>query len=66
MARTDVKNDITPVNTRKPPSKPTVAALRAALTAYSGTTYSAVKLDGMQKNDMVFAARTHSLTVDGL
>lgn len=66
MANYDVKNDVAPVNTLKPPSKPTVSALRTALNAHNGTSYSAARLDIMGDNDMVYAARLHGLTVDGL
>lgn len=66
MALFDVKNDVTPVNTLKPPSAPTVAALRTALTTYNATSYSVDRLNTMSENDMVYAARLHGLTVVGL
>lgn len=66
MANHDVLNDTTPVNRLKRPSKPTVTALRAALTTFSATSYSTDRLNAMTKNDMISAARIHNLTVDGL
>jgi cytoplasmic iron level regulating protein YaaA (DUF328/UPF0246 family) len=42
---------------------PKVSSLRTALTAYNGTSYSAARLDDMTKNDMIYAARIHGLTV---
>ena len=66
MALYDVKNDVTPVNTLKPPSAPTVAALRSALTAYNATSYGTNRLNTMSENDMIYACRLHGLTVNGL
>lgn len=65
MAIQDVKN-VTPVQTRKPTHKPTVEALRTALTTFSATSYSTTRLNAMTKLDMINAARIHGLTVDGL
>lgn len=66
MANFDVKNDVAPTNRFKPPSSPTIAALRAALTTYSATSYTADRLNAMTENDMIYAARLHGLTVTGL
>lgn len=67
MANHDVRNDVAPVNVLKRPSKPTISALRTALlTVNSGNSYPAYRLDAMTRNDMISAARLHSLTVDGL
>lgn len=66
MANHDVKNDVTPVNTWKPTSEPTIAELRAALTAHNATSYSSTRLDTMTELDMVYACRQHGLTVNGL
>lgn len=66
MAEFDVKNDVVPVNLRKPASKPTITALRTALNTFSATSYSATRLNSMTELDMVSAARAHGLTVDGL
>ena len=66
MALYDVKNDVTPVNRFKPPSEPTIAELRAALTAYNATSYSTDRLNTMSDNDMIYACRLHGLTVNGL
>lgn len=65
MAIQDVKN-VTPVNTKRPTSKPTVEALRTALNTFNATSYSTVRLNAMTKLDMFNAARIHGLTVDGL
>jgi len=66
MANHDVKNDVAPVNQFKPPSEPTVAELRAALTTYNATSYSTDRLNAMSDNDMIYACRLHGLTVNGL
>lgn len=66
MAIFDIKNDTQPQNRQKPPSKPTISALRTALTTYSATSYSPERLNAMTENDMIYAARVHNLTVDGL
>lgn len=66
MAINDVKADVTPVNSRRPASKPTVGALRTALTTFNSTSYSTTRLNAMTRLDMINAARIHGLTVDGL
>lgn len=66
MANYDVRNDVTPVQQFDPPSLPTVAAMRSALTTHSATSYSADRLNAMTELDMIFACRTHSLSVPGL
>ena len=67
MANHDVKNDTTPANTLKLPSKPTISAMRTALlTVNGGASYPAATLNTMTQNDMVYACRLHGLTVDGL
>lgn len=67
MANFDTYNDTTPQNTLKPPRLPKVSALRTALLAVnSGASYTADRLNAMTKNDMISAARAHSLTVAGL
>lgn len=66
MAGFDVKNDITPVNTAKGITKPTIAAMRTALNTYNSTSYSNDRLESMFENDLVYACRLHGLTVDGL
>lgn len=66
MANHDIRNDVAPAQTLKRPSLPTVAALRTALNTHSATSYSTDRLNGMSKNDMISAARTHGLSVAGL
>ena len=67
MADHDVRNVTTPANTYKRPSKPTIADLRTALlTVNGGASYPAATLNTMTYNDMVYAARVHSLSVAGL
>ena len=53
-------------NTNRRITGPKISDLRAALTAYNSTSYSAARLDGMLKNDMVSACKIHKLTVAGL
>ncbi len=43
---------------------PTVAQLKAALTAFNATSYSAARLHAMTKQDMLNAVRVHGLTVN--
>lgn len=67
MALHDVRNDPAPQNALKAPSTPTIGALRTALlTVNSGNSYPAARLESMTENDMVYAARTHGLSVVGL
>lgn len=67
MTNYDVLNDTTPQLQFKPPSEPTIAELRTALlTVNSGASYTADRLNSMTRNDMVYAARTHNLSVNGL
>ena len=67
MANFDTYNDTTPQNALKPPRLPRVSALRTALLSVnSGTSYTADRLNAMTKNDMISAARAHSLPVAGL
>lgn len=66
MADHDPREDITPKNNLHVPRRPTVAALKAALTTHNATSYSAARLQSMTYNDLVYAARQHSLSVVGL
>jgi hypothetical protein len=67
VAGTDIKNGITPLNSRKLPSKPTVDAMKTAIGAsgVSGS-YPSAQLQTLQYNDLVAICRAHSITVDGL
>jgi len=67
MANHDVKSD--PATQLKYPPRglhPTVSELRTALSTFSSTTYTTRVLDLMTKDDMIYAARQNSLTVNGL
>jgi hypothetical protein len=67
MANHDVKNDVTPLLQFKPISEPTISELRTALlTVNGGASYTAERLNTMTRNDMIYAARVHSLSVNGL
>jgi hypothetical protein len=63
MARGDIYTDPLPQNALKPIRTPQVSSLRTALFGYNATSYSQARLDDMTENDMVYAARTHGLTV---
>lgn len=62
----DVRNGVTPLNGFKPPAAPTIANLRAALTAFSAASYPSHRLDTMTKLDLIYACRVHGLSVVGL
>lgn len=66
MANHDPLNDPTPVQTQKKPTLPTISALRTALNTFNATSYSSSRLDTMNRNDMIYAARIHGLSVAGL
>lgn len=68
MANFDVNADSTPVLVnKKADTKPTVAALRAAIVAsdYSAS-YPAAFLDAATKDDLIYVAKTHGISVVGL
>lgn len=67
MANHDIRNDVTPVNGFKKTHGPKVSDLRTALlTVNSGNSYPAAVLNTMTLNDMIYAARVHGLSVNGL
>ena len=67
MANFDIKYDTTPANVFGRPRGPKIADLRTALLAVnSGASYTAGRLNGMSKNDMIHAANLHGLTVAGV
>lgn len=66
MAEFDVKNDVVPNNKVRPPSAPTISAMRSALSTFNSTTFSAARLNSMTELDMVKACRDNSLSVAGL
>ena len=68
MANFDVNADVTPVLVnKKANTKPTIAALRAAIVAsdYSAS-YPAAFLDAATKDDLIYVAKTHGISVVGL
>lgn len=68
MVDYDRQNDVTPQNPTKrlAGTKPTVTELKAALTAFNATSYSAARLLSMTENDCIYACKLHGLTVNGL
>lgn len=66
MPQHDLLNDVTPKNTNRPPVGPTVAALKSALSTYNSTSYPATYLNTATKNDLIYAAKLHGLSVAGL
>lgn len=62
----DIKADKVPQNGNKPPVGPTIAGLKSALSTYNSTSYSAARLLSMTKTDLIYAARLHGLSVNGL
>ena len=68
MANHDVKADVTPVLVnKKADTKPTIAALRAAI-AGSGVSgsYPTAFLDAATKDDLIYVCKTHDISVVGL
>ncbi len=68
MANFDVNADSTPVLVnKKADTKPTIAALRAAIAGsdYSAS-YPAAFLDAATKDDLVYVCKTHGISVVGL
>ena len=67
MADFDTQNDTTPVlTTARKGIKPTIAAMKAALTTFSASSYTADRLNAMTEDDLVYACKTHALTPVGL
>jgi len=68
MVDYDRQNDVLPQNPTKNPKgvKPTITELKAALTTFNATSYSAARLLSMTENDCIFACKQHGLTVNGL
>jgi len=67
MADFDIANDgYNPTNIWSPLQKPSIAGLKAALTAFNATTFSASKLNLMSRNDMLYAARVNGVAVPGI
>lgn len=66
MADLDVRNDITPLLVNKPTAAPTITLMKAALTTYNSTSYSAATMRAMSERDLQYACKLHGLTVAGL
>lgn len=68
MANFDVNADSTPVLVnKKADTKPTVAALRAAIAGDAvSASYPAAFLDAATKDDLIYVCKTHGISVVGL
>lgn len=67
MVDLDTRNAITPLNTIKPPSAPTVAALKAAIAGSAhAAKYPAAFMHTATLNDLIYVCRLHSIAVAGL
>ena len=68
MANFDVNADSTPVLVnKKADTKPTVAALRAAISGSAqSASYPAAVLNTATKDDLIYVAKTHGISVVGL
>ena len=66
MAHADLFNDVTPQKVFRPVKGAKVADLKAALTTFSATSYPAAVTQAMTRQDLIYAARLHGLSVNGL
>ena len=66
MPAFDIRYDTTPSNRASRPRGPSLVNLKAALTTYNATSYTAGRMNQMSKNDLVLACTLHGLTVSGL
>ena len=66
MADLDIFNDVTPKLQYSRPSAPLISAMKTALAAYNGTSYSALTMRTMSERDLAYACRLHGLSVPGL
>ena len=66
MPAFDIKYDTLPQNRATKPRGPSIANLKAALTTYNSTSYTADRMNGMSENDLISACVIHNLTVAGL
>lgn len=62
----DIRYDTTPQNPFGKPRGAKITDLKAALTAFNSTSYSADRLNQMSKGDLIYACQIHGLTVAGL
>ena len=66
MPAYDILYDTTPSNRASRPRGPSLVNLKAALTTYNATSYTAARMNQMSKNDLILACTLHGLTVNGL
>lgn len=64
MADYDIYNDKLPKRLNNADRKPTIAQLKAALTAGDATTFTAARLNSMTETDMISACRIRGYTVN--
>lgn len=62
----DQRYDTLPQNPRAKARGPKITDLKAALTTFNATSYTADRLNQMTYNDLVHACVVHNLTVAGL
>jgi len=62
----DIRYNTTPASLASRPRGPSLVNLKAALTTYSATSYTAARMNQMSKNDLIHACALHGLTVNGL
>lgn len=66
MPAFDIRYDTPPANRASRPRGPSLVNLKAALTTYNATSYTADRMNQMTKNDLIHACTLHGLTVSGL
>lgn len=67
MADLDIKNGVVPVNNIKPPSAPTIANLKAAISGSAfAARYPASFMFTASENDLIYICRLHGIAVAGL
>ena len=66
MPAFDIRYNTIPDNRASRPRGPSLVNLKAALTTYNATSYTAGRMNQMSKNDLMHACTLHGLTVSGL
>ena len=68
MPNFDVRNDTTPIMkyAGRGAEKPTIAAMKSALTTHNATSYTATRMNTMTYNDLLYACQEHGLSVVGI
>ena len=66
MPAFDIRYDTNPSSRASRPRGPSLVNLKAALTTYNATSYTADRMNQMSKNDLIHACTLHGLTVNGL